>query len=226
MKQRILSVLLLCMGVAALTSCQKDVEIWDSATLEYSGRYVVKFIDAQGESTDYDGSEVYIYNTVNNVANELWIEDKGHHIPLKSKFTLNGSPESFVSTQKDFGQLTDNLLAITLPTAAEKIAAPTKAGETATVSREAVRAYITEGKITRGTVTTKGGNIADGITLKLTLLGGKVTFKSVQKPKGEWANPNVPEFAWKFDSVAPDTTKDTTVTIEGYSYTGYPEDLY
>ncbi|ADV45205.1 lipid-binding protein [Bacteroides helcogenes] len=205
-------------------SCQKDVEVWDSATLDYSGRYVVKLMNENMTETqhDYDGTELRIYNTSANVANEMWIENIiPDVISLKSKFFFTGSPTSFKSTSTEFDKLTDNLLSITAPSKE-----PTADGQTTEVKRKDLRAYVEDGKIIPKAVTTKGGNTADSLYLKIKLYSGTVTFKSQKKPESEWKNPTVPEYSWKLSSIAHDAGKDKTVVIGGYTYTGFPEDNY
>lgn len=205
------------------TSCEQDIEVWDSETLDYSGRYVIKLMneDMSTVYSDYDGSELMIYNTSANVANEMWLEDMSHLIPLKSKFFFTGSPVSFKSVNTEFDKLTDNLLAISLPTAA-----PTAEGQTKEEARDYLRALVVDGKIIPEAVTTKGGNIADSLFLKVKLYSGKVAFKSLKKPEKEWANPTKPEYKWALSSVSHDATKDEVIVIGGYRYTGFPEDGY
>lgn len=205
------------------TSCQQDVEVWDSETLDYSGRYVVKLMseDMQNTLIDYDGREVRIFNTSANVANEVWIDDEEAIFPLKCKFNFTGNPSSFKSTDLDFGKLTNNVYAISLPTVA-----PTAKDETLEDERDYLRAVIVEGNITPKSVTTKGGNIADGIYMKIKLYSGTATFKSTEKPEKEWKDPEIPEYKWEFVDVNYNAEADETYVLSGYSYTGYPEDEY
>lgn len=205
------------------TSCEQEVEVWDSETLDYSGRYVIKLMneDMSEVIVDYDGSELMIYNTAANVANEVWLEDMAQLLPLKSKFSFSGTPDSFKSTNTEFDKLTDNILTVSLPNVA-----PTAEGQTKEEARDYLRAFVVDGKITPQSITTKGGNTADGLFIKVKLYSGSATFKSQKKAEKEWANPTVPEYKWSLSSVSHDATKDEVLVISGYRYTGFPEDFY
>lgn len=206
-----------------LTSCQQDVEVWDSATLNYSGRYVIKLMNEDMSKLyhDYDGSEVMIYNTSSNVANEMWLEDMEHLFPLKSKFVFAGNVNSFKSKDTDFDKLTNNLFAIGLPSNV-----PTAEGQTLEQKRDYLRASVLEGKIIPNAVTTKGGNISDSLYVKIKLYSGSVVFSSKKKPEKEWQIPSIPEYLWVLSTVKYDASMDETIVIGGYRYTGYQEDNY
>lgn len=210
-----------------LSSCQQDVEIWDSETYGYDGRYVIKLMneDMSTVTYEYDGSELQLYNTAANQPNELWMEDMQHLIPLKSKFTFTGSPNGFKSSETDFNKLTNNTLAITAPSAQEA-ATPTAENQTAEVPRDDLRATVLDGKIMPKAAKTKGGNLTDSLYLKVKLYGGMATFKSKAKPKDQWQNPNKAEFIWELTSVKPDPSKVRTIVIGGFRYTGFQEDEY
>ncbi len=230
MKKTVILSAILCASTSLFISCQKEIEIWDSATLDYSGRYVIKITNEKKELVhNYDGSEIHIYNTANNIENELWIDDTKQLIPLKSKFSFSGTPGAFASSSQDFNALTNNLRAIVVPPfnrAESSVAEPTKEGETISLDRPYLRATLLEGKIIPKVVKTKGGNIADSLYLKIKLFSGKATFKSVIKAKDEWKDPNIAEYKWVFDSVSYDAGKDETFVISGHSYTGFNEDTY
>lgn len=126
-----------------LSSCHEDVDNWDSATLDYSGRYVIKLLSEDGQEVylDYDGTEIQIYNTAANVANEIWLDDMKALFPLKSKFFLEGTPAGFSSAQLAYEQLTDNLYSYELPGDT-----PEADGESVTEERYYLRAAIYDGK--------------------------------------------------------------------------------
>ena len=210
-----------------LSSCQQDIEVWDSETYGYDGRYVIKLMneDMSTVTNEYDGSELQLYNTAANQPNELWMEDMQHLIPLKSKFTFTGTPNSFKSSETDFDKLANNILTITAPTTKEA-PAPTAENQTAEVPRDDLRATILDGKIIAKAVKTKGGNVADSLYLKVKLYGGIATFKSKAKPKDQWQNPNTAEYIWVFTAVRPDPSKVRTIVIGGYRYTGFAEDEF
>lgn len=232
MKKVIIFIGMLYATISLFTSCQQEVEVWDSATLDYSGRYVIKVMNEDMSETylNYDNSEVYIYNTANNTPNEMWIEDMNQNLPLKSKFFFTGTPASFQSASMEFDKLTDNLFTTIVPPydSSENgtIQPPTRIGENITLERPYLRAVVLEGKIIPQVVTTKGGNIADSLFLKLKLYSGEVTFKSALKPKKEWKDPTKEEFVWKYESVTYDATKDEIKVVCGHRYTGFSEDLY
>lgn len=209
-------------GALLLASCQQDVEVWDSETLDYSGRYVVKLMkEDMSVISDYDGKELRIYNTAANVANEMWFEGVLSSLSLKSKFSFTGTPASFKSINTEFDKLTDNLPAVSAPRNE-----PTAENQSVEEKRKRLRALVADGKIIPGAVTTKGGNTADSIFVKVELYGGIATFKSKLKPEKEWKNPTVPEYKWILSSVSHDVALDETLVIGGYRYTGFPEDKY
>lgn len=210
-----------------LSSCQQDIEIWDSETYGYDGRYIIKVMneDMSTVTYEYDGSELQLYNTAANQPNELWMEDMNHLIPLKSKFTFTGTPNSFKSSETDFNKLTNNVLTTTAPET-DEAPAPTAENQTVDVLRDDLRATIIDGKIIAKAVTTKGGNIADSLYLKVKLYGGTATFKSKAKPKDQWQSSGKPEYIWELTSVKPDPSKVRTIVIGGFRYTGFEEDEY
>lgn len=210
--------------VLFLTSCQQDLKIWDSETLDYSGRYVVRLMNEDMSTLyhDYDGSEFRIYNTSENIANKVWMEDVSQLIPLKSKISLSGTPELFKSVDVNFDNLDNNQNAI----GTDGVAAPTAEGQTVEVNRDYLRAAVLEGKIISQSVTTKGGNVADSIYIKVVLYSGKAVFKSHTKPEKDWKDPTQPEYAWSLSSLIHDASKDEIIVIGGYRYTGFIEDEY
>jgi len=210
------------MGALSLFSCQEELEIWDSETLEYSGRFIFELRDETGANTliGYDDDrQIYFYNTSSNTPNEVWVEDIAHVFPFKVKQRLTGDASAFASTSALFNDLENNLLAIELPTTK-----PTAAGVDEVADRDYIRVAIEEGKILKGAATTAGGNTADSLYMKVRLYSGTVTFTSYTKPQETWANPNVAEYAWEFKSVAYDNTLDEVYVIAGHRYTGFGED--
>lgn len=203
------------------SSCHEEVENWDSAVLDYSGRYVVvRLLDEDGQTiNDYDGTEIQLYNSAANLANEMWIDDFQAIFPLKTKINFSGTIADFASLETDFNKLPDNQYAFSEPSAA-----PTADGQTETISGRYLRAALLEGKITPDGFTTKGGNITSAIRIKVKLYVGNITFTSYTKPETEWANPTIPEYAWKQSGMEHTSDKDKTYIIEGYLYTGYSED--
>ena len=201
------------------TSCHEEVENWDSAVLDYSGRYVVRMLDEDGElNWDYDGTEIQLYNTAANLANEMWIDDFGYIFPLKTKISFEGTTADFHSVETGYEKLTDSEYAISSPSGS-----PTGEGVVKVVPNY-YRAALLEGKITPKGFTTKGGNVTDAISLKLKLYVAAFTFTSVTKPEATWADPTKPEYAWELTSIEYVPEYDEVCTLEGYRYTGYAED--
>ncbi len=208
----------------AFSSCQEDLEIWDSETLEYSGRFIVDLMDENMNEVIDDGYEIQIYNTSDNVANEVWIDDLDWVFPenrLKSKFNFTGNSSSFKSTTEDFAQLPYNIRSTDdLPSPA-----PTAAGQTKTVDEQwYVRAAVLEGKILPKAATTIGGNEVDSIYMKVKLYSGVATFKSFEIPESMRQDPEKAEFKWKFESATHVATLDETYVLSGHRYSGMPED--
>lgn len=208
--------------VLLFTSCQEDVESWNSETLDYSGRYIVRLLSEDMSETYVDyGTEIQIYNTAANKPNEVWIDDFEALFPLKSKFFLSGSPSSFRSTESGFDKLTDNPYAFGMPDDA-----PEGDGEDLVEERYYLRAELLDGKITPKSFTTKGGNITSGIQFTIKLYSGTVSFRSYTLPESQWKNPTTPEYAWKMTGIHYDSSMDETYIVEGFLYTGFDEDEY
>lgn len=209
----------------SFTSCFEDLEIWDSETLEYSGRYVFKLMSEDMKDTyvDYDGYEIQIYNTAGNAPNIVWMDDHEDIFPLKNKFEFSGNASSFKSTTEDFTKLTNNIYSTDdLPTPA-----PTAAGQTVTEDEKFyIRAAVLEGKIIPGAAKSIGGNISDSLYIKIKLYSGTATYTSYEVPEALRADPKVPEFKWKFTSATHDPDLDEIYVIGGYRYTGMPEDNF
>lgn len=210
--------------VALCTSaCSNDIDIWDSETLEYSGRYLFELFSEDMEDKYYyfeDGGEIQIYNTAQNVKNEVWIDDINHIFPFKSKFFFDGDPNSFKSRSSDFTQLTDNEYSSFYPDED-----PESAEDRYEDVQEYTRCYINEGKIIPAGATTIGGNKADSIYVKITLCSNDVVFKSEFIPEDDRTDPEV-AYRWILESSEYNPEYDETYVISGHAYTGFPEDRY
>lgn len=211
--------------IFSLSSCKEELEIWDSETLEYAGRYVFKLMSEDMEDTyiDYeDGVELQIYNTSDNKANEVWIDDFDEAFPLKSKFKFTGNSSAFKSASEEFAQLSNNIYSTDeLPDDD-----PTAAGETVTIDdKEYIRAVIMEGKILPKAATSIGGNKSDSIFMKVKLYSGTATYTSYEVPLELRKDPEKAEFSWKFKSATHDADLDEIYVVAGYRFTGMPEDM-
>lgn len=226
------SIKLLFLGMVAaigLSSCQKDLEIWDSATRQYAGKYVYALYseDMQKQYKTYAaGGELWIFNSAKNVPDEIWLQDEAGLIGLKTKYNITGDASLFKSVTDDYNSLPNNLAQIDPDDYDDNYFDPTAENQEYAQPRQYVRSAIVEAKIIPNVVTTKGGNVADSIYIKLKTYGATVKFKSYKTPESTWQKEGVPEFAWKFDSVTPDPEGDETLVISGYRYTGFTEDDY
>lgn len=221
------SIIFLSFVSLVLTSCFKEIDNWDSAVLDYSGRYVVRLLDAEGNAiTDYDGTEIHLYSTAANKADEMWIDDFQNLLPIKTKVFFTGTPSGFKSVETDYDKLPANLYDQNAPTVK-----PTAEGQTYVSIDEQrdpriMKMAVLEGKITPDGYTTRGGNVTDAIRLKVKIFYGSLTFTSYKTPESTWAVPGVPEYAWEFkeSKYLPDYDKE--LIIEGYLYTGFDEDEF
>lgn len=214
---------MLAVSFIGLTACNDDIEIWDSAVLDYSGSYVVQVQEEDGTVLDdyTDAHKIDIYNTTNDVPNELWISDHGKYLELTSKFFLTGDVSSFTSKSREFDDLTLNSSTVS----EDFTPKPTAIGETVTKKIWGAKAALVEGKILPKAMTTAAGNVADSIYMKVVFMQGDVTFTSVEVPEAYRADPEVAEFKWTIESSAYDATStDETYVYSGYRYTGFPED--
>lgn len=206
-----------------LTSCYKDVDVWDSATLEYSGTFFFELFDSKMENkiASYDHDiQLLIYNTNENIKNNIWIDDTHEEIPLKSKFTLSGDASMFQSSTSVFADLEDNTLGeIGIPTTA-----PTAADEETTAAVTNIKSVILEGKILPKAGTTTSGNPVDSIYIKINMLSGNATYRSAEVPVADRTDPLVAEFEWVYQGVTQDETLNDTIVISGHRKTGFPED--
>jgi len=221
MKKNIIYIAILFFSFT-IVSCEEELEIFDSNTLSYSGTYFWQLLDETNTDVyvDYDHDvQLMIYNTSDNVANEVWIEDTDHVFPLKSKFFLSGTSESFQSSSTVFDDLPNNELAIEAPD--EK---PTGLSQVTTEFRYYVRNIIEEGKILPNAATTISGNPVDSIYVKIKLLSGDVSFTSYSVPVEEREDPEVEQFDWEFSSATYDNTSDEIYVISGHRKTGFSED--
>ncbi|GAA4948783.1 hypothetical protein GCM10023314_22590 [Algibacter agarivorans] len=224
MKNKIIYLLLIAVFSTTIFSCEEDIEIWDSNTLDYSGTYFWQLYDETNTDlyVDYDHAiQILIYNTSDNKENEVWIEDTDHVFPLKSKFSFTGNSSAFSSTDSDFANLTNNEAVIDPDEPDDK---PTGLNQEVTVDTDYIRSSIIEGKILPNAGTTTSGNPVDSLYIKIKLYSGTVTYSSIEVPVAKRADPEVEEFDWEFSSATYDNTLDETYVISGHRKTGFSED--
>ena len=224
--------------VVCVVSCNEELDNWYSQTFNYDGRFVVSSVCQEFPSKSAiieDGNEIYLYNTAANVANEVWLDDVSGKFPFKSKLILNGNPDNFSGTET-VGNINSKIFIYNedeeeyvefSPGNSADFPVVNAAGQLCDGYQEYVRMSLDEGKIQPKGATSPGGNVVDGIQLKITLHTDNVKFISVLVSEDDWKDPDVPEYEWKFQSGSnsPDPTKVEHWTLSGYRYTGYPEDL-
>jgi hypothetical protein len=205
-----------------MNSCNEDVEVWDSETLDYSGSFFWELYDEDmtAKYVGYDHDvQLWIYNTAENVPNKVWIEDTDHVFPLKSKFSFTGTSESFMSDETEFDNLDNDIIAIETPTTK-----PAGLNEEVTEDRYYIRNLVLDGKILPNAGTTVSGNPVDSIYIKIKLLSGTVKFTSYEVPEALRADPEKAEYDWVYDSATYDNTLDEIYVISGHRKTGFAED--
>lgn len=186
-----------------ISSCQEDVEVWDSNTLSYSGTYFWELLSEDMADTylpyDYKDQKLLIYNTSENIQNEIWIEDTQNIFPLKSKFSLEGTSTSFMSKSMDFAELTNNVVPIESliegTTTVPALVKPTALNQEKVVDVDYIRAAILDGKILPKAGTTASGHAVDSIYIKIKLYSGTVKYTSYSVPLALRADPEVEETA-------------------------------
>ncbi|GHT11869.1 hypothetical protein AGMMS4956_05550 [Bacteroidia bacterium] len=245
---------LLYISIAAcavlFASCEPETpEMWKSETSDYAGRFVFGLYDESGTIPYYpvsflveNGVEVQIYNTTENVANKVWIDDLDGLFPLKAQITLSGTATSFSGTEEvpnikgghTLYMFTDAKPGRFDGYGAKGVDAPDSAGAIAYGYTEYTSVKVENGSIGSKDTETIGGNTSDGFTLKITLRNTGIKFISYELPEEEREDPNVVEFAWKpiptadglytLDGVYADYATET-YTLKGYRHTGFEEDM-
>ncbi len=216
----------------ALHSCtNQDPYNWYPEAADYTGQFVTCYYVGdemssqtlvRGYALNYN-RPVYIYNTAANTADEIWLSDERMFIPLKVKMSITGSPTEFYSPSRSFGESNDNQYIG--DDINGTVADPTAAGQIHTVQTDVARAAIETAKILPLAATTPGGNTADSIYMKINIFGGTIEYESYQTDQSEWADPQVPEYAWAYKQVLADPSSDHNIILSGFRWTGYDEDM-
>lgn len=234
------------MSLAALASCEKqEIDNWYSEVYDYSGRFTVRTV-AEGfdprdpRNTKYynreRASEVQIYNTAADIADEIWLDYKYVNYPFKGKFKVTGTPTSFSSSDVSPSETSRNYLIYNpdddewyqfVSDSAAFFPEITAAGQTAQGRQLHTSVELLEGKIISLGTITPGGNVADSIYLSVKLHSDDIQFISIELDPLIWEDPDVPEYEWQIDpgSNQPDAALDEQWIIGGYRFTGYPEDI-
>ena len=210
--------------IVALVSCESRPELYNSATLDYAGRFVMtEFTIARGDyglpgdgdTTLVIDDELAIYNTTADVANEIWVKCDG--LDVYAKQTISGSPESFTS------QWGVNMKGIV---AADDLPLTLAAGrDTIIDSVDDAAMRIVLASIVKNGTTSPGGNTVDALNAKVEFCQAKVFYKSLLRDKSVWADSTIAEYGWKFSHIEAYDGTAYSFVINGYRYTGLPEDM-
>ena len=234
-------IIFLCVSAAmVLTSCFKEIDNWYTNTAAYDGRYSIAIICDDDPDLDRDieeGEELMIYNSAANVANEIIISTHIDDEAIRGKFQITGTPANFSGvnektlnlaqgTALTTGNVYYRVNAAGNPSAVPPSGNPGSAGIEYNGVQMYCRLSLDSGKITPNGATTIGGNKSDGVLLEVTLYSEYLIFESYETPQATWANPGVPEFAWrvKDGSRTPANKFEVQCKLDGYRYTGFPED--
>ncbi|MDR1502847.1 MAG: hypothetical protein LBT43_10375 [Prevotella sp.] len=218
----------------ALTSCLEEKDNWYTETAALDGRYVVATTCAEYSSDNTaieDGEEAMIYNSAANVKDEIWIETHVAGAAVKGKFKITGDASGFKGATAEAKNVSTLLSYIYVngnfynPATYAK---PTAVGQLIDGIQLYTRITLVEGKVTPKSATTIGGNISDGVYIKTIMHHDYVQYIGTLVPEKDWKVPGVPEFVWELkdgsNTPADADGWDETWTLEGYRYTGYPED--
>ncbi|GHV10529.1 hypothetical protein FACS1894162_4960 [Bacteroidia bacterium] len=216
----------------AFSSCLEEKENWYSATSAYDGRFVVSTTCDEYSSDDVplsDGMEMWVFNSAENVANEIWIDHFAiAGVNIKAKLNVVGEATKF-NTAESFELAANSGVTYVLVNGDPVARFPV----TASVADEIIdcvtlytRIGVENGGIVKNGATTPGGNKSDSIYLKTTLYSDFFQYISYETDPATWTNPSVPEYDWKIvnGSITNAAGWEEHWTIAGYRYTGFPED--
>ena len=226
------------------TSCFEKLDNWYTNTFDYDGRYTVaqtyseemssinKILDSWGEdlfddkTSIEDGSELWIYNSSANKADELIIDT---HLsfslveapfPVKGKFKITGDPSNFkgqgnvlnLASSTEINYHDDGEFFIIYHDVVDEYyepgyifsvlyrptnGLPDALGDEWDAIQFYTRVSMEECKITSLGATTIGGNKSDAVNAKITTYCDFLIVESYQTAKETWADPEVPEFDWR-----------------------------
>lgn len=231
--------------IAALFGCKSEPYIYNSAVVDYSGRFVLTEVIIEPDTfrilgvpvakpnLQLEGEELRIYSTSADVATEIWVQcDK---FKIKSKQTINGTPESFTSSGFEVNMIPVNYILSGNSSSPKVTKLPLfneAKADTSLLISDATSNYcdagmrIIEASIVKGGATSFGGNPVDLLTAKIALCNGTAFFNSMLRDSSLWTDPykKVPDYGWQYKGVEFIDSTAYEVTIKGYRYTGLPED--
>lgn len=204
----------ICLTVG-LTSCFEEVEVFDTETLDYSGRWYFQVKAEDGAPLHNYGSHMLnVYNTSENVSDKIWIDDIKNIFGTRIKYDLNGGIEAFSSVDQTEGGA--GLNARDYPRVKNDPAGP---DETAMVSNFFNKGVVVEGKILKLGGSSKTGTPVDSIYMKLKFFAGEIEYKSIYDDATK-------KYKWDDGTFTYYAEPDTTVMVGGTMHTGFPEDDY
>jgi hypothetical protein len=157
-----------------MVSCdlKDDFEQINSQAVEYAGQwnFAVLSGDLATEYKIYDRNTLITYNTSDDKATEIWIDDQNAFFPAKFKAILNGDLTQFSAPRSNnfYYSAADT----TLPAKAKS------AGLISTALQTYKAFEVLSGSIMKGNALTKTGNITDSIYLHISAFLDEFTFLS------------------------------------------------
>jgi len=237
--RKLLFILSISSLMVFFSSCFGEIDNWYTETAGYDGRYSVAISCEEYDDDDMDiedGEHLMIYNSSANVSDEIVIDVHLADEPIKGKFKVSGDPSNFkgqnTAVNVAFGAaLTTANMFYAFSATGGLAAPPTAATATsAGLTRDGIQIYarltLDQGNITPNGKTTIGGNKSDGVLVKVTLLSDYLLYETYQTNPLDWADPNKPEFAWRVKEGSRENAEgwEEHWKMDGYRYTGYPED--
>jgi hypothetical protein len=84
-------------GVMIITSCQKELEIGETATKKMAGEWFLRTSDDGGQTWG-DYTHFSTYNTASNSSSEMWIDDLETFWQMKGKVNIDLNNKTFSGT--------------------------------------------------------------------------------------------------------------------------------
>lgn len=110
MKRLIYSIFSISLLLIFFTSCDEDIEIWESSTKELDGNWYVSY-DHEEFGKDPFGvglTMVHTYNTAEDNGQEIWLTDEDHfwsykvRVPADPESLTFGTDETLISIVPDY----------------------------------------------------------------------------------------------------------------------------
>jgi len=156
-----------------LISCdvKEDYEQINSKAVEYAGQWYFTVTSSDGATVYkiYDNTTLITYNTSDDLATEIWIDDQSGFFPSKFKAVLNGNLEMFSAARSENEYFDSDTV---------EPAEATSIGLVSTVIQPFNAFEVVSGSILKDVATTKTGNIVDSIFLSIYAYQDIYTFNS------------------------------------------------